>query len=302
MSKASDNWQKEIVAKLITAIEESQRTGESWTKGWNFSHGLPRNVETGVKYRGSNIINLAMLGFSDPRFGTYKTWQRMGVSLKGIKSVGYILKPKTFVRKDIDAFTGEEVTSTGVAGFNAEAVWNAEQFYAQGFEPLPETEKTNFTSLNHVESYVAQTGATIQHGGGKAFFSPATDYIQMPHKADFTGTKTSTPEEYYYATLLHELTHWTGHKSRLDRTKGRKFGDKDYAFEELVAELGAVFLSATLGIVTDQPRADHAHYLKSWLTALKGGHEDFINKAATDAFKAVEFLDGLQDAETEKAA
>jgi len=290
----TEKWQNEIIQKIIRAIEESQRTGESWTKGWKFTHGLPRNVETGIAYKGANIVNLSMLGFTDPRFGTFKTWQRMGVNLKRIKSVGYILKPNTRTVTVKDDFSGEEKTRSWVSGFTASAVWNAEQFYAQGFEPLPEPVLSDFKSLAHVETYVSNTGAKIQHGGDRAFFSPSADYIQMPHKADFTGTDTSTAEEYYYATLLHELTHWTGHKSRLDRTKGRQFGDSDYAFEELVAELGSVFLSAALGIVTDEPRADHAHYLKSWLSALKGGHMDFISKAASDAFRALEFLDGLQ--------
>lgn len=112
--------------------------------------------------------------------------------------------------------------------------------------------------------------------------------IQLPDRAAFVGTATSTAQESYYSTLLHELTHWTAPEHRCNRALGKRFGDSAYAMEELVAELGAAFLCADLG-VTNEPRMDHAQYLASWLTVLKGDNRA-IFAAASAASKAVEFL------------
>lgn len=112
----------------------------------------------------------------------------------------------------------------------------------------------------------------------------------------FKDTTTSTATENYYSTLFHELTHWTGAKHRLDRLNNEKFGGKDYAFEELVAELGAAMCCASTG-VTSSPREDHARYIQNWLHALKSDKR-FIFAAASQAQKAVDFLFSQQQAET----
>ncbi len=110
---------------------------------------------------------------------------------------------------------------------------------------------------------MTNTAATIHHGGNSAYYAPSRDIIQLPPFEAFKD------KESYYATALHELTHWTKHEHRLDRDFGRqKFGDVGYAREELVAELGAAFLCAELGI-TPEIRDDHAAYLGHWITALK---------------------------------
>ena len=127
--------------------------------------------------------------------------------------------------------------------------------------------------LDHVDAFIAATGAEFREGGQRAFYrhrgsSGDGDYIQMPPRALFTGTETSTPTESYESTRLHELTHWSGAAHRLNRTFGEKYGDKAYAFEELVAELSSAFLCAELE-VTNDPRIDHAQYIASWLDCLK---------------------------------
>ena len=126
-----------------------------------------------------------------------------------------------------------------------------------------------------------------------AFYSPVGDYIQLPDRERFVGTDTSTPEEAYYSTGLHELTHWSGAPSRLDRDKCKRHGDGAYAFEELVAELGAAFLCADLE-VSNEPRPDHAQYLAHWLDILKADKKA-IFRAAADAQRAAHFLHGLCD-------
>jgi antirestriction protein ArdC len=110
----------------------------------------------------------------------------------------------------------------------------------------------------------------------------------MPDRTSFVGTETSTPLEAYYTVLFHELAHWTGASSRLNRTFGERFGDQAYAAEELVAELGSAFMSAELNI-TPAPRADHAQYLAHWLRLLKSDNRA-IFVAAAKASEAVRYL------------
>jgi antirestriction protein ArdC len=140
------------------------------------------------------------------------------------------------------------------------------------------------------EQFIAATAATIHHGGNQAYYAPARDVIQLPPFEAFRD------KESYYATALHELTHWTRHPSRLDRDFGRqRFGDQGYAREELVAELGAAFLSAGLQI-TPEIRDDHAAYLGHWLTVLKSDKRA-IFQAAAHAQRAADYLHGLQRSE-----
>ena len=116
----------------------------------------------------------------------------------------------------------------------------------------------------------------------------------MPPREAFIGTKTSTPVESYLSTLCHELCHWTSPESRCHRQLGKRFGDQAYAIEELVAELGAAFLCADLRI-TDDPRADHAQYLASWLAVLKADKKAIFT-ATSKATEAAASLAALQHA------
>jgi antirestriction protein ArdC len=151
---------------------------------------------------------------------------------------------------------------------------------------------TTLTPIYRAETFVAATGASIAHGGDKAYYRPSTDSIQLPPREAFIGSPTSSPAESYYSTLLHELTHWTSMESRCNRQLGKRFGDAAYAMEELIAELGAAFLCADLGI-TDEPRADHAQYIDHWLTVMKADKKAIFT-AASKASAAADFLISLQ--------
>ena len=166
-----------------------------------------------------------------------------------------------------------------------------ERFYAECNESAPVAER-----IPELDAFVRRTGADVRHGGGRAFYRRSDDFIQLPEFGAFTDA------EQYYATLAHELTHWTMHTSRLDRDMGRKrWGDEGYAAEELVAELGSAFLSADLGL-TPETRVDHASYIANWLTVLKNDKRAIFT-AAAHAERACGFLHGLQpDAIMEKAA
>jgi antirestriction protein ArdC len=159
-----------------------------------------------------------------------------------------------------------------------------EHFYARPSPPLPASER-----IKGAERFAANSGANIRHGSNRVFYAIDADRVQLPPFESFTD-----PES-YYATLLHELTHWTRHASRLNREFGRKrWGDAGYAAEELVAELGAAFLCADLAI-TPEPRADHASYIASWLDVLKNDKRAIFT-AAAHAQRAADYLHGLQSA------
>jgi antirestriction protein ArdC len=140
--------------------------------------------------------------------------------------------------------------------------------------------------IESAEAFFAATGATFRHGGDSAYYAPGPDYIQLPPPAAFKDAESLS------AVKGHELVHWTSHPSRLARVLGKRFGDHAYAAEELIAELGAAFLCADLGI-TPEPRADQASYLAHWLTILNGD-KSAIFTAAAQAQRAVDFLHSLQ--------
>lgn len=140
--------------------------------------------------------------------------------------------------------------------------------------------------LESAERFVASTGAVIIHGGDRAYDQPAEDRIQLLPVDQFRSS------EGYYATALHELTHWSGHKSRLDRDLKGRYGTAAYAAEELVAEIGAAFLCVKSG-ESAEPREDHAHYFKNWIAVLKADNRAIFT-AASAAQKAADYLQSLQ--------
>ena len=127
----------------------------------------------------------------------------------------------------------------------------------------------------------------------RAYYTPALDTVFMPPQEQFIGSDTGTATEAYYSTLAHETVgHWTGAKGRLKREFGKHFGDQQYAAEELVAELSAAFMCAQRGI-NNEPRQDHAEYLKNWITLMKAD-SSAIFVAASKASQAVRYTDNLQ--------
>ena len=173
--------------------------------------------------------------------------------------------------------------------FNVEQIDDLPAHYTAPPPPRPEPPQR----IAAAEAFFAGTGADIRHGVSRALYSTTDDFIQMPPFEAFRDA------ESHAATLAHELTHWTRHPSRLDRDFGRKkHGDGGYAREELVAEMGAAFLCADLGI-TPEVRADHAAYLASWLEVLNNDKR-FIFTAASAAQRAADYLHGLQP-KTEEA-
>lgn len=287
-----------VTTQIIAAIEAGAGKFQMpWHRSQ--SEGLPTNAATGNAYRGINIFNLwvgALAGgFSSSTWASYKQWQAKGAQVrKGEKGTQIVFFKPLEVSREQD---GETVKDT-IPLIRLSTVFNAEQ--VDGYEEQTTPVQDLTERLSAADAFVQATGADIRHGGGQAFYQPGGDYIAMPKREAFTGTDTSNATEAYYSTLLHELTHWTGHKSRLARLELKnRFGSEGYAFEELVAELGAAFACQSLGITT-VPREDHAAYIQSWLKALKGDSKA-VFKAAAEAQKALDFLQGLQSTQAEAA-
>lgn len=275
-------------------IAELEKGAAPWVKRWTADGTADRNLITGKPYRGINRMLLGMSGYDSPYWATFKQWQEKGGKVrKGEKATHIVFfKPVRGIAESTEGGTeGDEgATNKGYCVIRGYCVFNAAQvdgaeLPAPITQPAPEHERHAMT-----ERTLQASGARIEHGGDAAFYVPSADYIKLPHLSAFTG-----PAE-YYATALHELTHWTGHKSRLDRNlQAGKFGNPAYAFEELVAEMGAAFLCADHGI---QGELRHAGYIQSWLKACRD-NDRAIFKAAALAQNAADYVMQLAAQATE---
>ncbi|MFC7047931.1 ArdC family protein [Emcibacter nanhaiensis] len=291
-----------VTDRIVEALEQGSI---SCSLPWNSGLSLPVNAHTGNYYQGINILNLwveaYLKGFSSPCWGTFKQWKQQGAKIKKGSKSSFIIFYKAFEREEDEMINGEVVpgeTELVTRHFaRASRVFNADQ--VEGWDKAEDEKDTDeenepcpVSDLDEAEQFIAGTEAHISHGGNKAYYSPTLDRIFIPSRDLFTETEYSSATEGYYSTILHELTHWSGAEHRLNRDKGEKFGDQKYAFEELIAELGAAFLCCRLS-VTPQPRLDHAAYIQSWLMALRNDKKAvFI--AAKEAQKAVDYLHHLQ--------
>ena len=283
------NYTKKDRYQMVTdaVLKLMQEHGADWSKPWQAQAGnCHHNVTTGKAYKGTNIFMTAISafanGFTSNEWATYKQWQAKGATVrKGQKGTDIVFFDKIVIE---DSQTGDRSMVPILKGF---CIFNADQVDGYDAKPIANQTRPSFSNTG-AESLIAATGAIIKHGGDKAFYAPQPDYIQMPDKADFQGTADSTAEQSYYSTMCHELTHWTGHKSRLDRKLIGRFGSNAYAFEELIAETGAAFLCAMLGL-EKQPTPDHAKYLNNWLEVLKQDKRAMM-KAFGQAQKACDYI------------
>lgn len=275
-----------ITDKIIAALE----TGTApWIKPWA-SLGAPRNAITGREYSGINTVLLAMTDYTSNLWLTFQQAKAAGGHVrKGEKGTTVVFfKPLTIREKNEQRIEVEKVIPLlrSFTVFNTQQIDNLPMKFTQTVKPL----LNEFTDNEAAESLLSQ--AIIRHASNKACFIPSADVILLPRKTEFK----SVPD--YYATALHELTHWTGHKDRLARNFTGRFGDSAYAFEELVAELGAAFLCASTGI---DGQLQHESYIASWLKVLRHDKKAIFT-AATAARRAVELLTSKAAQEEQAAA
>ena len=205
---------------------------------------------------------------------TYRQAQELGGQVPKDEHGSAVVYADRFKRTETSE-SGEEIENE-IPFLKAYTVFNCEQIdgLPERYYPMPAAPMPAPARIETAVSFIIKSVAAIRHGGNQAFYACSADHIQLPPFESFRD-----PES-YYATLLHELTHWTRHPSRLAREFGRKrWGDSGCAAEELVAELGAAFQCPDLGI-TPAPREDHAAYLASWLEVMKSDKRAIFTAAA----------------------
>lgn len=285
-AKKDRDLHREITDNIIEAIEAGA-DGSKFSLPWVrlASEGLPENATTHKPYRGVNILNLWLTamkhGFETPYWASYKQWKSVGGQVRhGEKGTPVVFYKKIRV-KDEDE-DGEEVTKT-IPLLRYSNVFNADQ--VDGWE-APERQVVDLGAerIPEIDKLIEETGAEIRYNGGRAYYDRLGDFIGIPERRLFKSTAG------FYSTQFHELTHWSGAESRLNRTFGKRFGDQQYAAEELVAELGATFLAAELGLEAE-PREDHAQYVANWLQLFRKDNKAIFTAAAR-ASDAVDFLTG----------
>lgn len=271
-----------ITHTLIDSLESGNLP--FWRRPWSDdpnAPGLHTSLSTGSFYRGINQLIFLASGarqqFKSKWWGTYNQIRHAGASVcKGQRATQIVLF-KPVKRTRIDE-AGDEVNDSFLvmrtfSVFNAEQTNGLDQFRVGFSQPTTSAEERH----ERAEAVIDAISADIRFGGNRAFYSLAGDYIQMPYRHQFESATA------YYETLCHELVHYSEHSTRLNWNRP----DEGYADGELVAEMGACFLLAELGLPTTSRLENHAAYLKSWL---KGMNDDptFIFKAAAQASKAVD--------------
>jgi antirestriction protein ArdC len=281
---------EEVTATIIEQLEAGRLP---WVQPWGRTGGaalsLPRNGVTGRRYSGVNILLLwgAVIEHGYPSQGwlTFKQALAAGGCVRRGERGTTVVYADRFTPKAEQERAARDGDAPGkVAFLKRFTVFNLAQ--CEGLsgvdpEPAPLPERQ---AVPHAEALIAATGADVRIGGPRAFYDPLFDYVQVPPQPAFTD------QINYYRTAFHELSHWTGHNSRLDRDQSGHRGGKAYAREELVAEMGAAFVCASLGVV---PTVRHADYIGSWLEVLREDSRA-IFRAASQATKAADLLLAFQ--------
>ena len=278
-----------VTSQIIAAIEEGVGT---WRMPWHTSSGrnavVPINVTSRKPYRGINTLCLWAAAerkdYASAEWGTYRQWQDHGAQVrKGEKATTVVFWKFANTAAETQDDGEEHIAAGGgsrllfVKGY---AVFNVGQ--VDGYTGISQPAIPILDHIAAADEFFQRIGATVHHGGNRAYYSPGGDYIQMPPFQAFDDNTA------YYSTLAHEHTHWTALPGRCDRQLGKRFGDSAYAAEELIAELGAAFVAAHLGLST-QPRPDHAEYIQSWLRVLNADKRAIFT-ACSKAQQAADFL------------
>ncbi len=302
MSKTDDLF-AQITNQFVEAIETGNHG--KWEKTWTqvlSAQGEAFNPSKGHKgYHGLNDLVLMLItaveGYPTNVWATYKQWEVLGGQVQKGQSGTVLVKWGVTYRCDTCNSKGRtpcqkkdhEISKSMWA--SPFTVFNLAQ--QEGFDlEIPDLGDEP-TRLGKVEEFIGGTGAEFRHAASnKAFFDRGRDQITLPLREQFDTTQA------YYGTALHELTHWSGHKDRLDRKVGRMFGDDAYGAEELVAELGATFLAAKFGVEVE-PHPEHVAYLGGWIESMKL-HPKALYSAAKMAQASTDFLTDLAGGEGEK--
>jgi antirestriction protein ArdC len=275
----------EFSARIVAELEKGAKP---WVRPWDPEKAggpqAPFNPVTGKRYHGINVLILGMdtraFQSGDPRWMTYQQALEKHWQVRKGERATTIFFTKPFEVEDDEAEDGKKT----IRVLKHYAVFHASQIDGIPTYKAPGAEEAPWTRPEAADIILKNSGAVIRIGGDRAFYSPATDHIQLPPENAFRG-----PPE-FATTALHELGHWTGAPSRLNRDMRSRFGSAPYAMEELRAELASAFIASELGIPTDIPQ--HASYIADWLKPLKEDKRE-IFRAAADAQKIADMLLGF---------
>jgi antirestriction protein ArdC len=270
------NLYQEVTDRIVAEMEKGV---DSWQRTWGSS--MPRNLTSKRDYNGINTFLLWLEqrdnGYATGDWMSFKQAKEMGGTVKKGEQGTRIVFFKRLDR-DVENEHGEP-ESRQVLMAKYSYIFNSSQIDGLDQKRVLEAQK------EHQEAQVLLDDSGAKIIGGQPSFSPKEDVIRMPEKVSFDSLND------YYATALHELVHWSGHKNRLDRNfeDSKRWGDEAYAVEELVAELGSAFLSAKCGI---QGKLQHAEYLNNWIEVLKNDNRAIFT-AASKAREASEYIHEL---------
>jgi len=295
MARINDLYEK-IASQIRTQLAEGVLP---WHRPWTVDPDRQVSKplrENAVPYQGINVVILwgaaIEAGYASPFWMTYRQAQSIGAQVRKGERATHIVFAKTARKTETDESGDESQVLLHVR--RVYAVFNADQIDGLPAKYVPEVPDVNRDLRDaRCEAWFERLGLDVRHGGERAYYAPGPDRIRMPPFETFESAQA------FFGTLGHEHVHATGARHRLDRTFGAP-GTREYAREELVAELGSAFLCADLGIAS-MPRADHASYIASWLELLEDEPRAVFD-AATQAQQAVEFLHALHDANASEAA
>ncbi len=274
---------QDVTNRIVAALEAGT---PPWLRPW--SGGLERIPTNGMSrrpYRGINCVLLTLeaqlRGFSRNTWLTYRQASELGAQVRG----GERGTTVTFYKlHEVPSEAEDQAQARVVPLLRSFTVFNVAQI-----DSLPErlqqpaAEPEGWASIVAPEKLLADSGAKIEHGGFAAFYSPEDDRIQLPERGLFADAGS------YYATALHELSHWSGHPSRLNRQLGRRFGENAYAVEELIAEISSAFVCAACKL---EGKLQHASYIADWIKILKSDQRAVFT-AAAKAQQAADYIEGL---------
>ncbi|MGX7744026.1 ArdC family protein [Rhodopseudomonas parapalustris] len=298
MSRKQQGVREDIYARITDKIIADLEKGvRPWMRPWRAGNAALRVTRplrhNGQPYGGMNVLLLwseaTARGFTAPTWMTFKQALELGGAVRKGETGTTVVFSSRFTKTEVDG-AGEEIDRE-IPFLKAYTVFNVAQVdgLAEHYYTPAVVVSDPITRIEHADRFFANTGALIRHGGDRAFYSPATDHVQMPPFAVFRDAAS------YVAVLSHEITHWTAPAHRVGRDLSRYAKDRsDRAREELCAELGSCYLCADLGIVPElDPRPDHASYLDSWLKVFSNDKRA-IFAAAAHAQRAVSYLHDLQ--------
>jgi antirestriction protein ArdC len=289
---------EKVTNQIIAAIEAG---AGNFRMPWHAAAGespLPVNAASKRGYRGINVLALwaaaRAKGYASNVWATYKQWQELDAQVReGEKATLVVLWkfPERDEGEEEPAEANGRKKGRGVRplrGVLARGYFVFNSGQVDGYKPPEVPALDPALRMEPVENFFAALDADIRFGGAEAYYRPDEDFIQMPEYRHFRDV------ESFYGTLAHEATHLSGAPGRLNRDLSTRFGSEAYAIEELVAELGAAFVCATLGI-SNEPRPDHAAYISSWLAALRRDKRAIFT-AAAKAQAAVDWMHERQPA------